>query len=476
MVGGVEPSGSDRMRLAGLLRFAIGAFASGGIVFALSIHIPRYFATHVGIGLTAVGLAFTVVRLLDIAVDPVLGVIMDRTRTRLGRYRPWMLSGAPILMLSSYMLFMARPGVGLGYLIFWLLILYLAVSMMSLAMAAWAGTLSTDYGERAKIFGLMGAVGVLGSATVMLVPSVVSFWRSNDDLYALHAMAWAMIALLPLCAMLAALTPETLRPAETRPRSTIPSSAVKEYAKILWTPSMRRLICAGLALALGPGALTPIFVFYWRDARLVPLAATNIMLVMFMVGSLVGAPTWGWVASRIGKHRTIMISAVSFSLGQVAVTSLPKGSPLVFAGMLMVGFLISAFTLLMQAIMADVADEVRLEFGRERSGLLFAFITTTQKIGGAISISLTFWLLAWLGYDPAAGIRNTAEHLRALEAVYAFVPIAFILLGGAFFIGFPLDAERHAQIVAALAARESARDAVDASMPGSAAPIAAGAS
>ena len=93
----------------------------------------------------------------------------------------------------------------------------------------------------------------------------------------------------------------------------------------------------------------------------------------------------------------------------------------------------------------------------ERSGLLYAFITSTQKVGGAISISLTFWLLAWLGYDPAAGVRNTAQHLRGLEMVYQLAPIAFALLGGALFIRFPLDAQRHAQIVAALAVRDAQR-------------------
>src|SRR5271156_839056 len=120
MVGRPPSGGSERIGPAALLRFSTVAFASSGIVFALSIHIPRYFATHVGIGLAAVGLAFTVVRLLDIAVDPMLGLVMDRTRTPLGRYRAWILMGTPILMLSSYMLFMAQPGVGVGYLIVWL--------------------------------------------------------------------------------------------------------------------------------------------------------------------------------------------------------------------------------------------------------------------------------------------------------------------------------------------------------------------
>ena len=465
MIAQLKADGSNRLGLIRMLRFSTGAFATSGIGFALSIHIPRYFAIHVGIGLAAVGIAFTVVRLLDIAVDPALGLLMDRTQTRLGRYRLWILLGTPILMISSYMLFMAHRGADVGYLILWLLILYLAISMITLALAAWAGTLSADYGERARIFGLMGAVGILGSATVMIVPSLVSLWRPNDELYALHAMGWTMIILLPVCALLAALTHEDLRPTITRTRAPL-----REYLQILWRPSMRRLVLAGLALALGPGVLASIFVFFWRDGRLVSLANTNILLVMYMAGALIGAPIWGMVASRIGKDRSIIASAISFSLANFTVCSLPKGSPLVFPGMFFIGLFFTAFTLLMQSIMADVSDEVRLEFGRERSGLLFAFITTTQKVGSAISISLTFWLLSWLGYDPAAGMRNTAGHLRGLEAVYTFAPIAFALLGGACFIGFPLNAKRHAEIVAALAARQGEEISSPSSTPNSGAP------
>jgi len=454
MVGAVRAGGSERIGLANLLRFSSGALASSGVVFALSIHIPRYFATHVGIGLAAVGVAFTVVRLLDIVVDPVLGVVMDRTRTPLGRYRVWILAGTPILMLSSYMLFMAHRGETTAYLIGWLLVLYLSVSMISLAQAAWAGTLSASYGERAKIFGLIGAAGVLGNAVVMLVPSVASRWRPGDDLYALHAMGWSMIALLPVCATLTALTPEALRPTATP--SAVAGATLTDYVRILWRPSMRRVVLADLALALGPGVLASIFVFYWRDARSVSLANTNILLVMYMVGALIGSPIWGAIAARIGKHRGIILSAVSFSVANLVVTSLPKGSPLIYPVMFLIGLFFTAFTLLTRAIMADISDEVRLDLAQERSGLLFAFITSTQKVGSAISISLTFWLLAWLGYNPAIGMHNTATHLRGLELVYEFAPVVFALMGGACFIRFPLDATRHAQIVAALAARAPA--------------------
>lgn len=434
-------SSGDRLRLWQLLCFASGALAPQALVMALTIHVPRHFASQVGLGLAAVGTAFTVVRLIDIAFDPAIGAVMDRTKTLLGRYRFWMLAGAPILMGSAYMLFMASPGADAGYLILWLLVFYSGVSIVQLAHAAWAGTLSGSYHERSRIFGYIGAAGLFGSALVMLIPAIASRWIGDDDIAGLQAMGWTMILLVPVLTLVSAQTGEKLRPAP--PQTRVPAG---EYLSLIWRPSMRRIILADLALALGPGTLTPIFVFYWRDARDFTLAQANLMLVMFMFGGLVGAPVWGWLAQRIGKHRTIILTSLCFALGQVVVVSLPGRSPAVFPMMWALGFFVSAFTLLVRAIVADISDEVRLDFGRERSGLLFALVTSTQKIGGAVSVALTFWLLAWLGYDPVAGSAAEGNNVSGLEALYALAPITFVLVGALAFWRFPLDARRHAEI------------------------------
>lgn len=448
---------SDRVSLTRLICFSAAAVAPQGLLLALTIHLPRYFAGHVGLGLAAVGAAFTIVRLLDIALDPMLGAAMDRTRTRLGRYKPWLILGAPILMGSSYMLFVAPVGAGELYLIAWLLVFYAAISIVQLAHAAWAGALSDDYRERSRIFGLAGSAGLLGSALVMLVPAAVSRWLGDDDTRGLHAMAIAMIVLVPVLTAVALVVPERLRAQAPKGRVEL-----REYVVMLWRPAMRRVIVADLALALGPGTLTPIFVFYWRDARGASLANVNLMLVLFMAAGLLGAPFWGAVAQRIGKHRAVIVSTVCFSLGQLGIVSLPAGSPLALPGMFVLGFFVSAFNLLVRAIVADVADEVRLDFGRERSGLLFAMVTSTQKVGGAVSVAITFWILAVIGYNPAGGSVNSPENLRGLEILYAAAPVVFVLLGAAAFVGFPLTAQRHAQIRAELAALEATDEPTEA--------------
>ena len=114
------------------LSFSTLAFPLGALAVAVSVYIPPFFASHLGVNLTSIGVAFFVVRMLDMGVDPVLGLVMDRTRTRWGRYRVWVLIGGPILMAAVYALFEAPSGIGIAYLIFWLLVFYLGNSILGL--------------------------------------------------------------------------------------------------------------------------------------------------------------------------------------------------------------------------------------------------------------------------------------------------------------------------------------------------------
>src|SRR3569832_115724 len=174
---------------------------------SVAVQLPAFFASELGLGLAA-GAAFGVVRLIDIPVDPALGLFMDKTRTSLGRYRPWMMAGAPILMLALYMLYQAEPGIGEGYLIIWLLVVYLGMSILLVAGNAWASTLATSYKARSRIFGAMLAMGVIGSITCLLIP--VFFEQTHrTELSGMRAVGWFLFVLAPVAVGIALLrTPE----------------------------------------------------------------------------------------------------------------------------------------------------------------------------------------------------------------------------------------------------------------------------
>ena len=103
---------TTRRSNAVLAAFASPCLPLAGLGLPLVVYLPEYYVSELGLSLSMVGAAFLLVRLADIILDPILGGLMDRTRTSWGRFRPWLAGGAPLLMASSYALFMARPGIG----------------------------------------------------------------------------------------------------------------------------------------------------------------------------------------------------------------------------------------------------------------------------------------------------------------------------------------------------------------------------
>jgi Na+/melibiose symporter-like transporter len=92
---------AGRLTNGELALFAAPCLGLGAIGVPLSVYLPSFYSAQLGLNLSAVGLAFMAVRLIDIGVDPALGVLMDHSRTRFGRFRPWLATGVPLLMLAA---------------------------------------------------------------------------------------------------------------------------------------------------------------------------------------------------------------------------------------------------------------------------------------------------------------------------------------------------------------------------------------
>jgi Na+/melibiose symporter-like transporter len=222
-----------------------------------------------------------------------------------------------------------------------------------------------------------------------------------------------------------------------------------------------RLLAADLCATLGPGWMAALYLFYFKDSRGFDTAAANILLMVYIAAGFVGAPFGAWLGNRIGKHRALMSATTVYSLGLMLMPFLPAGSFAAFApGMFVIGAMQTAIYTMIRAITGDIADEIRLDNGREWMGLMYALTIGTTKIASGLS-ALTFVLLQAVGYQARAGAVNTPEAINALQLIYVVGPIFFVMVAGACFIGYRLTPERHAEIRSKL----EARDAVYAESP-----------
>ena len=440
-------------RLSSLTIWTIStpATAVGALGVLLSIYLPPYYASHLGMGAAGVASVFFIVRMIDIGVDPVLGVVMDHTTTRFGRYRAWLLLGAPIMMISVWLALMPPASAGIAYMVAVLLLLYVGLSIITLAHTAWAATIAPAYDDRSRLFAVISVAGVVGSAALLTLPTLLHI-KSSADPRLIQVMGWFVIVATPVGVAWAALRiPEKVVVSAVRERTSL-----REYWRLLRRPEVLRVIGADLCLGLGPGWMTALYLYNSEDAKGFTAGQASSLLLVYVAASVAGALLMSRIAVRFGKHQTLIASNVGYSLGLICIFFMPPRQFALFAGfMAIMGFLGVGFTILVRAMLADVADKIRLETGKQQIGLLYSLITLTAKLASAFAIVLTFRLLPVVGFDPKLGVHNSPAAIQGLQLIFLIGPIVFVTLGGACFIGYRLDARAHADIRAALDARDA---------------------
>ena len=159
------------------------------------------------------------------------------------------MAGVPILMLAVWQLFMAHKGIGVGYLVVWLLVYYLGTSIVGLSRAAWSANIVTRYADRSRFYGFLGFATVFGILIALGTPIVSQYLgphRQND----VQMTGWAILVMIPLGSGLTAwLVPERLAVDAPSHHFTL-----KDYWALATKPELLRLFFSAFALTLGPWA------------------------------------------------------------------------------------------------------------------------------------------------------------------------------------------------------------------------------
>ncbi|HEY1426686.1 MAG TPA: MFS transporter, partial [Caulobacteraceae bacterium] len=320
-------------------------------------------------------------------------------------------------------------------------------SVISLAHASWASVIASRYHDRSRVFGAIQVISTFAAAAVLIAPIVVP-----NSTMATRDMGWSIVIAVPFGILMASLfAPERIVVEHSAEKVTL-----RDYWEMVSWPEMRRIVAAAFCLTLGPGWMSAMYLFYFQDSRGFPFKIASALLLLYIAAGVAGAATLSWVATRLGKHRTLIVCSTGYSLGLILIALMPRGA-IVPAAILMfaLGFLAAGFQLLGRAMCADAGDAVRLAKGKHRQGLLYAMMTMVEKIASAFSIGLTFTILGAVGYQAKEGAHNTPAAIHNLELVYILGPIFFVMLGGACYLGYKLDDKRHAEIRAALEERDA---------------------
>jgi Na+/melibiose symporter-like transporter len=446
-----------RLSNAALFAYALAELPISMALFPVLVFVPRFYASELGVSVAMLGGVMLLQRVLDLALDPLMGLVSDRTRSRFGRRRPWVALATLPLLLGIERLFFPPPGAGAWHLVGWGLVLGLGVTMLLIPYYAWGAELSPDYRERSRISGARAMVGIFGSLAAQLVPAL-ALWASgsNGERAILSVVGATALALVPACvAVTVVKTPD-------------PPNDAPSYVPLL--PGLRlmasnraflRLVAAFMIGSVGLNISTPLYAFFVGDVLGARSDQTLIMLAFFYTSSLAGVPFWVRIANRIGKHRAYVAAFAVISAAHPCYLLLGRGD---FWWMLPVtiatGFASGGFSqLLPNAMKADVIDVDTLESGESRAALYFSAWSFAQKLAGSAGPFLAMSGLALFGFDATHHGANSEGAMFGLRFLFSTFPSLFFLSGARLVWNHPITEERQRATRARIDARRDSASA-----------------
>ncbi|HEY5644400.1 MAG TPA: MFS transporter [Pseudomonadales bacterium] len=443
-----EGIGRLRMALYGLVNLPTSI-----VGLPIALYIPAFYSQNLGLSLAAVGALIALSRLTDVVTDPAIGVASDRTRTRLGRRKPWMILGMPLKVLALWMLFvpesefarylwglMGGEAISNLYLFVWISLLYLGFTLVDLPYRAWGAELSPDYDERSKVTGWREAFGYGGTLMALVLPlalaTLLDMPGANN---ALFGVAVVVVVAMPLLTLPALVWVREL-PARQAPVARIPW---RRGLRIVWANGpYRRLVICFVFLVAAVSMTASLSLFFVSSVMQEPFERYAVFILAYYLSSSLAIPAWMALSRRFGKHRTVVVSILWLSFWSAFIPLLGPGHYWVFFLIMMLkGSAVGALVFLPASMAADVVDLDTLRTGEQRTGLYFSIWGMVNKAAVAIGVFLATNGVTWFGFDPSND-ENTATAKLALACLYSIIPAALACVALPLLWKYPLTRER----------------------------------
>jgi GPH family glycoside/pentoside/hexuronide:cation symporter len=456
--GGVLAGGQEKLRpeigLRSLVFYALPSLPIAFLSLPVSLLLPTYYASTMGISLSAIGGFLLASRLADVVLDPMIGKWSDQTHSRFGRRKLWMWIGTPILMLGAALLFMPAVRPNGWYLLIASFVIYAGGSTVGLPYSAWGTEIVPSYHGRARLAGIREAAGVVGGLLAAVIPTITGAQGHGIDRFTMGIMGWVIIISTPLAVLAATwLVPET--PTTLKPRVDWMSS----LSGLISNKPFRLFCLTFVVMSIGSSVAGVTMVFY-INAYLKAPTMVGISLLVLAITTVAAVPLWLKISHRIGKHRATALSIFLSMLLYGGVSPfLRPGDGLYYSVLLaFLGVASSGLSTLPLGIIGDVIDYDTLMKRQARGGIYWGVWSFAQKFAPALGIGVTLPLLTLFGFS--ANGHNTVSSLQSLKYIYCFGPVPFYTIAGVLFFLFPIDAKRHAVIVRGLVRLEKRAAAV----------------
>ena len=443
--------------------YGFGDMASSMFWKIFSYYLPFFYSNVFGLSLAHAGTLLLITKLYDAVSDPVMGMIADRTMTRWGKYRPYLLWCAVPFAICGVLTF-TTPDAGYGFKLAYAYVTYIlmmtAYTAVNVPYGAMLGVLTPDSREKTVFssFRMFFAYGGSFIALAVFEPLQKFFRDMGGEVTAADSWQYSMAVVGIICAVLFVLCfAMTRERVNTASPVSGDSSILKDFKSLVTNGPWWILLGAAIGILLFNSIRGGAAAYYFKDVIGGGAIFTcGIYLAAGEVANMAGVALAVPLADRFGKKTSYIMSLLVASALSIFILFLPA-TPAGMWTLMCLQILISVATgvtlPLLWSMFADIADYSEYRNGSASTGLIFSSSSMAQKFGGAFGSALILWALAGFGYDTSEAAVQTSAAVGGLKAMMSWIPALGAFAAAIVVAFYPLTTGKMAEISSALAER-----------------------
>jgi glycoside/pentoside/hexuronide:cation symporter, GPH family len=460
--GMAEPM-EHKLRIGEKIGYGLGDAASSMYWKIFGMYLLYFYTDVFGIAAAAAGTMFLITRVWDSLFDPVVGVLADRTDSRWGKFRPYLLWVAiPFGVIGVFTFYTPcfASGGKLVYAYVTYSLLMMAYSLINVPYASLLGVMSADGKERTSLSSYRMVFAFGGSLLALwIIEPLVSWFSKDKGLQHGWTLAMAVFALITTAFFWGcfALTRERVKPLAAQ------QSLLKDDLKdLVSNKPWWILLCAGVAALIFNSIRDGGAVYYFKyfvDAKGSPaqqipflpgtMSLATLYLLLGQASNVIGVMAATPVANKLGKKTTFAgAMLIATVLSCVFYTAASNDVYLMLLLQIFISICAGSIFPLLWAMYADIADYSEWQTGRRATGLIFSSSSMSQKFGWTIGGATTGWLLGYYGFK--ANLVQGDATLGGIRLMLSLLPAAGALLSAIAVMFYPLNEKRMSKIASDL--------------------------